>query len=484
MGALMISRRRFIKASATAIASPIITSTFAFSQATRVRRDVTTMTVTDPFFAKYASAVRRMHELPSGDRRNWRNQALIHINHCPHGTQDFTHWHRHYIANFEAICGELIGDQTFALPYWNWSNNSGRIPDAFYDLNELSVAFWKDPANASSSNWPSGQVTTVGARNLAKGQGLQEDPLRGGSFAQSSIDTIQRLTNYGVYVRRLEGSPHNNAHVLTGGMSGHMGNGMSPLDPIFWLHHCNVDRLWALWQAAGNSTPPLARSYAGQFANGAGQPVTTATSANALDISSFGYTYDDLSGPLVETLSRRLDLRPVASQTVVNDQAVRTALQTLGSDANKQTVPLRVETRFAVNTPNLISSLFQPRAYWAPDVLGVRRIAIEPGRIVAKLANVQGPKDNAPIIVNVFVNCPYLSSETAYTDLHFAGSFSFFGAHHHSDYYVDITEPLKKLASEGRIATDQVNVQLMPQPVGDVRADTTFTVGSVDLLSA
>lgn len=38
---------------------------------------------------------------------------------------------------------------------------------------------------------------------------------------------------------------HNRVHVWVGG---HMGPGTSPNDPIFFLHHCNVDRLWALWQ--------------------------------------------------------------------------------------------------------------------------------------------------------------------------------------------------------------------------------------------
>ncbi len=38
---------------------------------------------------------------------------------------------------------------------------------------------------------------------------------------------------------------HNQVHVWVGGS---MGPGTSPNDPIFFLHHCNVDRLWAEWQ--------------------------------------------------------------------------------------------------------------------------------------------------------------------------------------------------------------------------------------------
>ncbi|QRV97159.1 tyrosinase [Ceratobasidium sp. AG-Ba] len=49
----------------------------------------------------------------------------------------------------------------------------------------------------------------------------------------------------------LQGSieqPHNKIHLIVGG-AGHFGdNDTSAFDPIFHLHHCNVDRLWAFWQ--------------------------------------------------------------------------------------------------------------------------------------------------------------------------------------------------------------------------------------------
>jgi hypothetical protein len=46
---------------------------------------------------------------------------------------------------------------------------------------------------------------------------------------------------------RLEGI-HGEVHVAVGGESGEMSTARSPDDPIFWLHHANVDRIWARWQ--------------------------------------------------------------------------------------------------------------------------------------------------------------------------------------------------------------------------------------------
>jgi tyrosinase len=481
----MIGRRAFIAGSATALAAPFIL-TKSYADTPRMRRDVQSLAANDPWFAKYGQAVQAMHELQKSkpnDQRNWRNQALIHLNHCKHGSPEFPHWHRHYIANFEAICAQLIGDPSFSLAYWNWSANMGRMPDPFYDLPNLNVTSLNDPSNAQSNNW--GSVTTVGTRGLSKGQGLQDDPLTGGDFSKDKIDTILALPDYASFRSRLERSPHNNGHVISGGDNGHMSDGMSPLDPIFWLHHCNVDRLWAQWQAAGNTTPGFNGDYSGNFVDAAGHPVTTATSANALKIASFNYTYDVLSPSIVEAQSKLLKLEPFNAQTAVNAASVSTATKILGADTAQKIAAMRVETRFSVQAKELLPNMFRSRAFWASEVPGVQRVAVEPGRILARLSNVMGPKERAPMIVNVFVNCPYLSPETGYKDKHYAGSFSFFGpsGHDHDDVYIDVTAPLRALAGDGRIATEQVNVQLMPLPVGERAAKASFSVGSVQLLA-
>ena len=58
--------------------------------------------------------------------------------------------------------------------------------------------------------------------------------------------------------RKVEGSndgrlgSHVHAHVWVGG---NMSKGDSPLDPLFYLHHCNIDRLWAIWQVNNADKP-------------------------------------------------------------------------------------------------------------------------------------------------------------------------------------------------------------------------------------
>jgi tyrosinase len=483
----MIDRREFVVGAATAMAAPWVLNTHAGAQTPRVRRDVQSLSPSDPFFAKYGQAVQAMHQLPVSDPRNWRNWALVHLNHCTHGVEDFVHWHRHYILNYERICGQLIGDTSFVLAYWNWSAKRGIIPDPFYDLNFLNVQFWNDPSNAQSDNWSPDPVTTIGTRGLARGQGLQDDPNAGQDFTQDAIDGIQQQSIFQVFTNELETSPHNNGHVVSGTPNGHMISGLSSLDPIFWLHHCNVDRIWAEWQTAGNTTPALGNNYDNQFVDGNGQPVA-ASSANALDSAAMGYTYDTLSSPAVTAAVQRLGLYQVQAQGSLQAQALTTAPQALGADDTVKTAPIDVETRYTIAAKDLLTNLFRPRAFKATKIPTVQRIAVGGGRIVARIWATPLERD-VRLICKVFINCPYLSPSTPSTDPHYGASFNFFGrhrgAHGSASFYVDVTKPLHYLAGQGRIVPDKVNVQLMPVSVTPgVAVEATFKVEKVELLSA
>ncbi len=162
---LSISRRAFIQASLAA-GAVALTSKSATARSTssnlRIRRSALGLPATDSVFQQYALAVKKMHELPTTDRRNWRRMAETHADFCQHGTSEFLPWHRHYITQFEKICGDLIGDPQFALPYWDWTIQAGKIPDAFFDIQELNVTYWKDNGDYDGIGW--GPVHTIGIR--------------------------------------------------------------------------------------------------------------------------------------------------------------------------------------------------------------------------------------------------------------------------------------------------------------------------------
>jgi tyrosinase len=90
----------------------------------------------------------------------------------------------------------------------------------------------------------------------------------------------------------LEGTPHNIVH---GTIGGNMGTFMSPLDPIFWLHHCNVDRLWMEWNKSfANPANDYWQNFdfADNFVDGQGNPVTSVIVKALFDTFALGYRYD------------------------------------------------------------------------------------------------------------------------------------------------------------------------------------------------
>src|SRR5665213_3908980 len=86
------------------------------------------------------NAFRTLYDLDHKveDRRNFNNQALIHQNHCQHGSERFLTWHRAYLYEFEQNLQDF--DRDIMLPYWDWTmpqyrpedpTNGSIIPQSF-----------------------------------------------------------------------------------------------------------------------------------------------------------------------------------------------------------------------------------------------------------------------------------------------------------------------------------------------------------------
>jgi len=220
--------------------------------------------------------------------RSWNAQARIHDDFCPHGNWLFLPWHRAYLLYFENICRELTGVADFALPYWNWTAQP-KIPSAFWGPNN-ALANSTRQAKPNSIARPS----SVGAPVIA---GIMNET-NFGAFASGSIplNVDQRTgASYGL----LEGTPHNYIHGFVGG---DMLTLMSPLDPLFWCHHNNVERLWVKWNLDGNpntNDPDWHDRVFTEFASRNGSPVTISVS-DTLFWPHFAYRYDDQPVFLVE----------------------------------------------------------------------------------------------------------------------------------------------------------------------------------------
>jgi tyrosinase len=247
-----------------------------------------------------------MQALPNTDPLSWAYQANIHATWfnppppepaptselpgwttCEHGSLYFWPWHRMYLYWFERIIREMSGDATFALPYWDYSDPNQRVlPAPFRDpASPLFVA--ERDADVNNGIAPTGLDFIFDHCS-----GLAETVFDFASFS-------------------LEGTPHGAVHVWVAGPGGWMGAfDTAARDPIFWLHHSNIDRLWESWVALGNanSTDPTwlandVTSFSGRpydfFDEAGAQVATIRVVSEVLDLSALGYEYEalaDLSG--------------------------------------------------------------------------------------------------------------------------------------------------------------------------------------------
>jgi tyrosinase len=262
-------------------------------------------------------------------------------------------------------------------------------------------------------------------------------------------------------------------------------DGMSPLDPIFWLHHCNVDRLWAEWQSAGNTTRQINENYDNQFVNGMGQPQTGITAARSFDFKSLGYTYDTLA-----------TAEPIASSALLRNSTAAlaglslTEPEVIGSATNEEVSTVGKTSNLKVAGTELLSNLFSRRTFRATSVLSMPRNAVEGRRILAQFSDIQAEGGLTGILVNVYVNPPGDPLETTTRSRHFAGAFSFFGfgtgnhtEHGGHAFIVDITSTLRDLADDGLVSGDNVNIQLIPDALDPRFASSQFKVGKIELIA-
>jgi len=454
---MTIGRRSFtagLAASALGAVLPAAGQTAVF-----VRRDAHSTGAHAAPFAAYARAVAAMKAKPASDPTSWAFQANVHgtydnptliandprslWNACQHGNWHFLSWHRMYLYYFERIVRAASGDANFALPYWNYEIATNRALPAVFREPTTNNPLYVADRNDGSDPDPRLQV------NINAGAPLPASVVRSsGAMAAARFGSASGLPPG--FTNLLESQPHNILHVVIGGAGLMSDPNTAAQDPIFWLHHANIDRLVGRWLGQAPHSAPTDAAWmdkAWPFYDEGGQRMEMTGRQIMSAAASLNYRYDDdpatppitASAPPTETATATpVTVATAEAVTLDRSHPVRTALRT---------------------TPTEAGRVIAPESGSAPTYLTFEEFAYE------------GPQStwyevylNAPSGVRLNAASPY-----------FAGNLGLFGlvAHHGQGGRVvlDVSETLRHQRKAGLWTGGEVSVQLVPRgPVSATEA--------------
>lgn len=192
-----------------------------------------------------------------------------HVGYRTHSSASFLPWHRYFLHIYEQTLRRRCGYEG-RIPYWDWTRDADANAEA--DLGSSMVfdahtGFGSDGArNGTITAGQHGRCVTDGPfaglevlwydvkyQPHCLSRGFRTDaygttgPVKidGTALRTSEIDKILNLDDYESFVSTLERQVHD---VIPFGVGGDFETFSAPFEPLFWLHHAQLDRLWSIWQ--------------------------------------------------------------------------------------------------------------------------------------------------------------------------------------------------------------------------------------------
>ncbi|KAI0412429.1 Di-copper centre-containing protein [Xylaria grammica] len=166
-----------------------------------------------------------------------------------HNVGAFLPFHRYYVTLHQTLLSTVCG-YTGPLPYWNEPLNVGALDEA--SIFDTVVGFGGDGTGSSRciTDGPFVNTTLRIQEDLSTSEYCISRGLNDRSFNSAVQTNVDRCLNMATFTDAwncIEASPHSAGH---GGVNGVMVNvKLSPGDPVFYLHHGYIDKLWWDWEA-------------------------------------------------------------------------------------------------------------------------------------------------------------------------------------------------------------------------------------------
>ncbi|MGE7186771.1 tyrosinase family protein [Peribacillus sp. NPDC006672] len=235
-----------------------------------------------------------------GDQRN-----------AAHSGPAFLPWHRYFLWLFERDLQSI--DPSVTIPYWDWAADSELEDPA-------SSPIWDSDFMGGNGNKRKNNLVDSGPFAAGGWEVLDEEGKPSGGLKRNfrsseqvanlptkqDVQNVLKVTPFDAPPWNSESNPsfrnqlegfvdgpnlHNLVH---GWVGGHMGSvPVSPNDPVFFLHHANVDRIWAMWKIRHREEKYLPRR-GGPFSHNLNDPMFPwdITPKEMINHRKLGYIYD------------------------------------------------------------------------------------------------------------------------------------------------------------------------------------------------
>lgn len=271
-----------------------------------------------------------------------------------HGGAAFAPWHREFLRQFELELQAVTGNTAMTIPYWDFVEHRNAT-DAADPGNPFTANFMGGMGTGEDDRVMTGQFATAAwVLNVRTGDttGNRRDntsylrrrpTLNSGNLPErAELDTALTQNNYDAnpfaegipdptpeqialsFRKVLEYALHNGPHQLVGG---NMMPTTSPNDPLFFLHHSNIDKIWGIWQQRPNGGITNYQPNAGTAGHDLTDVMAMLESSfflfpvlnrptDVLDHKALGYMYD-IDLPIISTAVTTLNFGMVEEGSTV-----------------------------------------------------------------------------------------------------------------------------------------------------------------------
>jgi hypothetical protein len=358
-------------------------------------------------------------------------------------SRHFLSWHRMALYFFERVLREASGDPNFALPYWDYTNDATDSVDPANSPARFPLDF--AVATLETSSGTIANPLFERRRTAWIGRTVQLDIL------DTNADSTLKLSNFSEFQQTLDRSLHGYIHCAVGNLCLAPYMGIVPFsanDPIFWVHHANIDRLWECWTTRNgrdanptNDTDWMKKKF--NFVNEKGDLVTMKVSELFDPKGRIDYKYDNVS--------QCFRTEPPAERMAVALQ--EPGKERMSAKVSKTTIATTSEVEIDQIDQEVPLAQSEEKGARKAQLSAVQPSAVSPSKAVLRLKGVRAEKPPGAS-VSVFLTDHQGKSRE------FVGVLSFFGQFDHShkahvrdadkggDFTFDVSAQLHKLLAD------------------------------------